>query len=242
MADETKVHESIKAIRGGLVVSCQASAGEPLCRPDHILALSLSVLAGGAIALRLEGVDNIACVRKEVQVPLVGLVKSDAVPESQRLSSVYITGTFAEARAIADSGADIIAFDATGRPRPDGLTVEEFVGRAHESLDKPVWADVSTVEEGLFAAEYGADVVSTTLCGYTDATRSDGSKGPALDVLAELIKSVRCPVVLEGKVWSPDEVEAAFALGAWAVVVGSAITRPQLITRRFVQAARDVKP
>lgn len=234
-AVNTQKWPTLALLEGSLVVSCQASPGEPLCSPEHISALSLSALNGGAAALRLEGKENIQAVRKLTKVPIIGLIKSDLVAEANRATSVYITSTFAEARLIADAGADIIAIDATQRPRPDGSSVVELIARIHKELGKPVWADISTFAEGLFAAESGADAVSTTLSGYTEETAKTSPDGPDLELLKSLCDKLPLPVILEGKVWHPQEVQEAFTLGAYAVVVGSAITRPQLITRRFVQ-------
>lgn len=237
----TKSWQAINIIKNGLIVSCQASPGEPLYAPEHILALALSAIAGGAIAVRLEGEQNIQIVKQNMnnppgKYPIIGLIKSGRVSESERLVKPYITNTFSEAVTIANSGADIVALDATGRERPDGLTVRETIARIHEELDKPVWADVATLQEGLMAAEAEADIVSTTLYGYTQETKVPDSDGPNFDLLKELVNHLSIPIVLEGRVWHPEEVTRAFSIGAYAVVVGSAITRPQLITRRFVGA------
>jgi N-acylglucosamine-6-phosphate 2-epimerase len=235
-----KTWDSIARLEGGLIASCQASSGEPLCRPEHIVALALSALNGGAVGLRLEGADNIRAARECRQiaksVPIIGLIKSESVADEDRLQKVYITNTFAEARMIADAGADIVALDATGRERPDGLTVEETIRRIHTELDKPVWADVARFAEGVAAESAGADVVSTTLYGYTEETTPPWQDGPALELIKDLAENLRVPIVLEGRVWEPREVTAAFEHGAFAVVVGSAITRPRLITERFVKA------
>ena len=158
------------------------------------------------------------------------------MPESERLSRVYITDTFAEAEAIAEAGADIIALDATARPRSDGLSLSQLIASIHDRLNKPVWADISSVGEGLSAAACGADVISTTLYGYTEETKCAGDAPPDFSLLGTLVRELSLPVVLEGRVWQPEDVRRAFELGAHAVVVGSAITRPQLITRRFVHA------
>lgn len=230
----------LKKLEGGLIVSCQASRGEPLNSPEHILALSMSAINGGAIGLRLAGADNIGYVRQRTNLPIVGLSKSPAVSHDKRLSTVYITSTFAEAKLLAEAGSDIIAFDATARPRPDDLTCAQLIERIHKELGKACWADASTLADGLAAAEAGADVVSTTLSGYTEETRGEAS-GPDFKMLEELCKQVKVPVILEGRVWNPEEVRRAFELGAFAVVVGSAITRPQLITERFVRATRAKK-
>jgi N-acylglucosamine-6-phosphate 2-epimerase len=191
---------------------------------------------GGARGLRLEGPTNIAAVRGVTSLPIIGLAKSTSVPEKERLKSVYITATQAEAEAIAQAGSDIIAIDATGRPRPDGMKLAHFVRWIQNDLGKPVLADISTLSEGVAAAQAGADLVSTTLYGYTEETKLPSDAEPAFDLLRSLIQSVNVPVILEGRVWHPEEVARAFAYGAYAVVVGSAITRPQLITERFVRA------
>jgi N-acylglucosamine-6-phosphate 2-epimerase len=224
-----------------MIISCQASKGEPLCHPDHILALSLSGINGGARGLRLEGVENIRHVRKTVSrlfsgaLPIIGLTKSE-IPEEEKLSSVYITASFDDAKNLADAGADIIALDATGRKRADGMTLAETISRIHTELDKAVWADCASFTEGLAAYEAGADIISTTLYGYTAETALPKDAGPGLDLLTEFIKHIKAPIILEGRIWQPQELTRAFELGAHAVVVGSAITRPQLITERFVGA------
>lgn len=227
--------KAIEKLEHGLIVSAQASHGEPLCAPEHICALAMSALNGGAAGLRLEGTENIRHVRAKTDVPIVGLTKSD-IPEVDRLNSVYITPTFSDAKLLAQAGADIIALDATARPRPDGQSLAQLIERITQELGKPVWADVSTFEEGVAAADYGASVVSTTMYGYTAETSLPSEASPDFDLLQRLCKTLAVPVILEGRVWHPDEVNQAFCSGAYAVVVGSAITRPQLITRRFVNA------
>ncbi len=239
-ATETR-WESLRRLKGGLVVSCQASPGEPLCAPEHIRALSLSAVNGGAAGLRLEGAENIRAVRAATAVPIVGLVKSPLVTDADRLNRVYITATFAEAQEIAGAGADVIAIDATDRPRPDGLSAALLIERIHEELGKPVWADIATLAEAAQAAEHGADLVSTTLSGYTAETLAPPESGPDLELLDKLCRHLSVPAALEGRVWHPQEVRRAFELGAFAVVVGSAITRPQLVTRRFVGACPPVE-
>lgn len=231
--------EKLQLLKDGLVVSVQAAEGEPLCHPDHILAMALSALNGGAAGLRLEGANNIAHVRQNTIVPIVGLTKSKLVPEKDWTKHVYITPTFEDATDIAEAGADIIAIDATDRQRPGGVTVAQLIDRIHKELHKPVWADCSTLADGLTAAKAGADVISTTLSGYTQETKvPPETTGPDLKLLEAFVRLTDKPVVLEGRVWYPSEVAEAFALGAFSCVVGSAITRPQLITQRFVKAMR----
>ena len=229
------MHDPIAILKNALIVSSQASEGEPLFAPEHICALALSGLNGGARGLRLEGAHNIAFVRKQTNVPIIGLIKSLEVADKDRLDSVYITASFADAKACVDAGADIVALDATLRPRADNLTLAETIAKIHSELKVPVWADVSTYDEGVAARAAGADVISTTMYGYTSQTKKDAQAPPDFTLLEKLCRDLDCAVVLEGRVWYPEEVSKAFELGAHAVVVGSAITRPQLITQRFVQ-------
>ncbi|PWT98247.1 MAG: N-acetylmannosamine-6-phosphate 2-epimerase [Candidatus Melainabacteria bacterium] len=231
-----EVWQAVAKLKGTLVVSCQASEGEPLCSPEHIKAMALSVIAGGAHGLRLEGKENIRAVRAVTKLPIIGLSKWKNLSEEERLSSVYITTTFDEAKELAEAGADIIAVDATLRPRPNGETLAGLVQKIHAVLKLPVMADISQLEEAKNAASLGVDLISTTLFGYTKETASTLEPGPALHLLAEIRNHIDVPAVLEGRVWQPHEVASAFQLGAYAVVVGSAITRPQLITARFARA------
>ena len=231
---------SDRATGGRINCFLSASAGEPLAAPAHILALSLSAIAGGAVALRLEGSQNIAAVRQSRDLPgkcpIIGLSKSASIAAQDRLNKVYITSTYKEAAALSHAGADIIALDATDRERADGMSLCEMIASIHKQLHKPVWADIATFKEAIAAFEAGADLISTTLWGYTQETVQPSSAGPALDLLKALVNELKVPIVLEGRIWHPQEVTQAFEAGAYAVVVGSAITRPKLITERFVKA------
>ena len=215
----------LRRLRGGLVVSCQAQPGDPLHGPTFMAAMARAAVAGGAVGIRAEGPPDVRAVRQAVDVPVVGLWKQGA-------TGVYITPTVDHARAVAEAGAQIVAIDATGRPRPDGSTMPEVVAglrRTHHCL---VMSDVSTVAEGVAAAAAGADLVATTLAGYTPYSRR--GPGPDLELVAALAARVEVPVVAEGRIATPQEARAALDAGAWAVVVGGAITRPELITARFV--------
>ena len=220
----------LRRLRGGLVVSCQAPPGDPLHGPAFMAAMARATVAGGAVGIRADGPADIRAVGQAVDVPVIGLWKQGA-------QGVYITPTVDHARAVAEAGAQIVAIDATGRPRPDRSTVPEVVAglrRAHRCL---VMADVSTLEEGTAAAAAGADLVATTLAGYTPYSRQ--GPGPDLELVAALAARVEVPVVAEGRIATPGEARAALEAGAWAVVVGGAITRPQLITARFVAGLGD---
>lgn len=220
--------DALDAVRGRLIVSCQAAEGEPLRGPEHMAAMAMTVLGGGASAVRLEGPDDVAAVRARTDAPIIGLWKIGGTP-------VYITPTLAAVRAVAEAGADIVAVDGTGRERPDASTLTDVVELVHGTYDRLVMADVATLAEGVAAAAAGADVVSTTLSGYTGGPVPDG---PDLDLVEQLADALEIPVVAEGRISSPEEVAEALRRGAWAVVVGGAITRPGQITARFAAAAR----
>jgi N-acylglucosamine-6-phosphate 2-epimerase len=223
---ETKLIENL---RGGLIVSCQALDGEPLHGAAIMARMALAARQGGAIGIRANGPADIQAIRAAVSLPLIGLYKDGS-------EGVYITPTLAHARAVAQAGADIVALDATQRPRPNGERLGAIVAAIHSELGKLVLADVSTVEEGLAAEAAGADLVSTTLSGYTPY--SPQIEGPDLDLVEALAARLHVPVIAEGRIRTPDEARAALAAGAYAVIVGGAITRPQVITAYFVDGMK----
>lgn len=217
-------------LRGGLIVSCQGAPDEPMHGSAVMAAFARAAAQGGARGIRANGPEDIRAIRQVVDLPILGLYK-----QQHPGCDVYITPTIAAAREVAEAGADVIAVDATDRPRPDGSGARDFIARVKAELGMPVLADVSTLDEGVAAAEAGADAVATTLSGYTPY--SPKLSGPDFELLAALAARCPVPVILEGRVWEPAEVREAFARGAWAVVVGTAITRPQDITRRFAAVA-----
>ncbi|MFN7946631.1 MAG: N-acetylmannosamine-6-phosphate 2-epimerase [Blastocatellia bacterium] len=219
--------EKIEQLRGGLVVSCQAPAGSPLNEADIMAALALVAERNGAAGVRVNGPEHIAAVRRRVQLPLIGIEKVDSAE-----SEVYITPTLAVAQRIAASGTDIIALDATRRPRPHGERLEDLIRRVREELKLPVMADISTFEEGCYAADCGADLVATTLCGYTDETAH--IRPPDFRLVERLAGRLNVPVICEGGVASPEQARRALDGGAFAVVVGGAITGVDQLVRAFV--------
>ncbi|MBO9542407.1 N-acetylmannosamine-6-phosphate 2-epimerase [bacterium] len=218
-------------LKGGLIVSCQAGHDEPLHGSAIMAAMARAAAQSGAVAIRAEGPSDIRAIRAAVDLPIVGLYKIRK-PEWE----IYITPTLESAREVAEAGADFIAIDATTERRPDGLTLEETIRRIKEELGRPVFADVSTLEEGLRAEALGASLVGTTLSGYTP--QSPKQEGPDWRLLEDLTRRLTIPVIMEGRIWEPAEARQALERGAWAVVVGSAITRPQLITERFLKEMR----
>jgi N-acylglucosamine-6-phosphate 2-epimerase len=214
----------LRAIEGGLIVSCQPKA--PLDRPAYVADLARVMADEGACALRVEGTERIAAVRAAVAVPILGILKR-ASPGFDP----YITPTVDAVDAVIEAGADIVALDGRDRPRPDGSTFGDLVTRCH-ARGVSVMADVSTLAEGLYAARCGADLVATTLAGYTPESRP--GPDPDLDLIAELAGGAAVPVVAEGRLHAPEQVRAAFARGAHAVVVGTAITEPRFAIARFL--------
>ena len=211
----------------GLIVSCQARANNPLHGAHFMGAMALAARDGGAIAIRANGPDDIRAVTA-AGLPVIGIHKvfSDLYP-------VYITPDFAAAEAIAAAGAQIVALDCTARPR-DGEPPEVLVRRIRDELGAEVFADVSTLDEGLAAADWGVTYVATTLSGYTDATQPK-PETPDLALLEALATRLSVPIIAEGRYNTPQLVRQALDAGAHAVVVGTMITNPREITRRFVQ-------
>lgn len=210
-------------LRGKLVVSCQPVPGGPLDAPDITARFALAALDGGASGLRIEGIENLRAVRAATDVPIIGLIKRDRDD-----TEVRITPTVEDALALAREGADIVAFDATDRPRP--VPVVDIVAAIHAE-GKLAMADCSTIAEGRAAAEAGCAIVASTLSGYTGPTVPDDPDFALVEALAGLGRFV----IAEGRYNVPDYARRAVRAGADAVVVGSAITRPEHITSWFVQ-------
>ncbi len=222
-------------LHAGLIVSCQALPGEPLFGAGMMAAMARAAVSAGAVAIRANGPEDIAAIRAEVSVPIIGIYKVD-VPGFE----VRITPTLEHALQVAGAGADLIALDATRRPRPQS-SLNELIEQVHRRTGLPVLADVSTLQEGLAAAACAAEFVATTLSGYTDYSPAQPACSPDFSLLEQLVTALGpqgIPVIAEGRIATPEQAAHALALGAHAVVVGSAITRPQCITAAFVEAIR----
>ncbi|CAI6066480.1 N-acetylmannosamine-6-phosphate 2-epimerase [Cohnella sp. JJ-181] len=214
---------------GGLIVSCQALSHEPLHGGDTMAKMAVAAVQSGAVGIRTNGVFDILTIKQAVQVPVIGLIKRD-MPGS----AVFITPTLTEVAAIVAAGADIVAMDMTDR---EGRleAVKPLIAYAQKH-GVAVMADVSTLAEGMAAESLGADYIGTTLSGYTPYSRQQ--EAPDLALVEALSRAVRAPVVAEGRIWTPEDAARALQAGAAHVVVGSAITRPQLIAERYVKAMR----
>ena len=215
----------------GLIISCQAPLGSPMHEPSVIAAMAEASVNQGAIAVRIESPAHVEAVRQRVSVPIIGLWKQQ-IPGFE----VYITPQFCYAETIAQAGADVIAIDATNRLRPEGGTLETLIHRIHTELGKPVMADVDTLEAAIAAERAGADLVGTTLYGYTQET-SD-RQPPGFDLLAEMVEALKVPVICEGGIASAQAARQAIDLGASAAVVGTAITGVDLQVKAYQAALK----
>lgn len=220
----------LKKLKHQIIVSVQAMPNEPLYQEECMKAMMKSVINGGAKTLRVAGSRDVRNA-KSMGVTVIGLTKPDKLPDNWK-EIVYITPTLKEVRELIEAGADIIAFDGTSRPRPNNCTLKEIITEIHNS-GKLAMADISTLDEALNCINLGADIVSTTLSGYTIESLSDSDE-PDYELLKNIVRATKTPVILEGRIWEPYQVKKAFEAGAYAVVIGSAITRPQLITKRFI--------
>ena len=214
----------LSQIAGRLIVSCQPVPDGPMDRPDIVAAYALAALAGGAAGVRIEGVANVRAVRAVTDAPLIGIVKTDLTD-----SPVRITPFAAQVRALVAAGADIVAFDATQRPRPE--TVEELVAAIH-ALGAVAMADCACIEDARHAKSLGVQILASTLSGYTGDVVPDG---PDLELVAALAQ-LGAFVIAEGRLHTPAQAAAALRAGASAVVAGSAITRVEHVTSWFVAA------
>lgn len=224
----------LASLAGRLIVSCQAYPGEPL-RTQHVMPLmAAAAVAGGASAVRVQGTQDIADTREVVDVPIIGLWKDGD-------DDVFITPTLQHARAVRDAGAHVVALDGTRRPRPDGLTLAKTLRRLRAEGTLLVMADCGSLDDALAARDAGADIIGTTLSGYTpDRTPTDG---PDLDLVAQLATAVPdLPVIAEGRIHTPHHARQAIESGAYAVVVGTAITHPTTITSWFAQSVTGSMP
>ena len=222
----------IETLRGGLIVSCQAAPGSPLDSPEILAAMARCAQLAGAVGIRANYARNIRAIAQAVPLPIIGIQKREVSG-----FEVYITPEYADALEVAQAGAQIIALDATARPRPGLHDFPALTRRIHSELDRRVMADVSTYEEGIAAAEAGADIVATTLSGYTAQTADRRDRGPDLELVARLASALKpLPVICEGRIHTPQQARAAIEAGAFAVVVGTAITATDWIAAQFAQA------
>lgn len=224
-------HPIIEQLKGKLVISCQALPGEPLYREEGgvMVLMAKAALEAGAVAIRAQGVTDIRQIKEAFDVPVIGIIK-----RSYEGYGSYITATMKEVDELVQVGSEIIALDATLRPRGDGSTVNEFVAAIKEKYpNQLLMADISTLEEGLNAAKCGFDLIGTTMNGYTPYTEGE-TVGPNFELMKQLVEQTGKPIVAEGKIHTPEDLKTAFEQGIYTAVVGGAITRPLEIAKRFI--------
>ncbi len=221
----------INSIRKKVIISVQALTHEPLYDERCMIAMMKSVILGGAAGLRVAGARDIKNAKKLFDVPVIGITKPEKIPENWQ-EVVYITPDLDSVNEVITAGADIIAFDSTSRYRK-GCNLKQIIDTIKLS-GRISMADISTFEEGVNARLLGADIVSTTLAGYTKESIPSSSE-PAFDLMKKLVNELDCPVILEGRIQTPEQVDKAFELGAHSVVIGGAVTKPISLTKRFVK-------
>ncbi|WP_415789591.1 N-acetylmannosamine-6-phosphate 2-epimerase [Deinococcus saxicola] len=223
---------TLQPLPRGLIVSCQARPDNPLHGPAFMVAMAHAAQGGGAVAIRTEGLADVAAIHAALSLPVIGLIKRDG-----RADGVYITPEVVDVTALVSAGAQWVALDATlARPETE---LRELIAAAH-AAGVGVLADLATVEDAVRAVDCGVDALATTLHGYTPGTRAEHRGVPNLDLLARLVgRFPQLPVVAEGRFGTPQHVAAAFGAGAHAAVVGTAITNPREITRALAGAVPD---
>ncbi len=221
----------LNQIKGKLIVSCQALPEEPLHSPFIMGRMALAAKEGGSVGIRAQGVEDIKEIMKIVDLPVIGILKRNYAD-----SEVFITATKADVQALLETDCQMIAMDATKRDRPNKEQLKDLLDLVHQNK-RLAMADISTYEEAVEAERLGFDVISTTLCGYT--SYSQNYEGPNLELIGQLAQDLHIPVIAEGKINTPEDLKAVLDAGAYSAVVGGAITRPQLITKKFVSVVKD---
>lgn len=230
--DVKRMSSFIDKVKGGLIVSCQALEDEPLFGDGIMAKMANAAFLGGAVGIRANSVRDIVQIRKAVNLPLIGLLKKQYGD-----CEVYITPTMKEIKEVIEAGVDVVAIDCTNRKRPDGMELKDLISEVKEKYPEVlIMADISSLEEGMYAEKLGVHIISTTLSGYTDY--SPKLDGPDFKLISDLYENVKLPIIAEGKVSTPEEAKKCLELGATSVVVGGAITRPKQITERFVAGIR----
>lgn len=226
------VESRVEQLKGKLIVSCQALPHEPLHSSFIMGRMAVAAREGGARGIRANTKEDIREIQSQVDLPIIGIVKRD-----YEGSGVYITPTMKEIDELMEVRPEIIALDATGALRPEGLTLDEFFHQIKEKYpDQLLMADCSTVEEALHADELGFDFIGTTMVGYTEQSQNDKIETNDFEIIRKIIAKVKHKVIAEGNINTPEKAKRVVELGVFSVVVGSIITRPQLITKSFAEA------
>lgn len=238
MSNESNEREAkIKALQGKLIVSCQALPEEPLHSSFIMGRMALAAKQGGAGGIRANTKADIAEIKEQVDLPIIGIVKRN-YPDC----GVYITPTMAEVDELMEIEPEIIAVDATGAARPQGVSLSAFFKAVKEKYpEQKLMADCSTIEEAVYADQLGFDFIGTTMVGYTAQSKGLKIEANDFEIIRTIVEKVTHPVIAEGNINSPEKAKRVIELGCYAVVVGSSITRPQLITKSYADAVNSVE-
>lgn len=224
-------------IKKHLIVSCQALEDEPLHSSLIMSRMAVAAMQGGAKGIRANSVKDIEAIKKAVPLPVIGIIKRD-----YKDSDVYITPTYEDVDHLVQVGCDIIAMDATISTRPGCISLDAFFKKVKENYPKQLFmADCSTVEEAVHADELGFDFIGTTLVGYTNQSKGNQINADDFKIIRDILKKVKPPVIAEGNIDTPQKAKRVLELGCYSVVVGSIITRPQVITKRFTDVIEGEK-
>lgn len=227
--------EILDQIKGGLIVSCQALKNEPLHSSYIMSRMAYAAALGGAVGIRANSTEDIIEIKKVVDLPVIGIIKRDYED-----SEIYITPTLECVDELVKSGAEIIAMDATNRRRPGGVDLKTFFGQVREKYpDQLFMADCSCYEDAERAGQLGFDFAGTTLRGYTQETK--GISIPDYNMLEKMCGKLNIPIIAEGGIWYPEQLQKVMDCGAYAAVIGTAITRPMEITKHFMVALKESK-
>lgn len=222
----------LEKVKGGLIVSCQALQDEPLHSAFIMGRMARAAEEGGAVGIRANTPEDIREIAQNTSLPIIGIFKKDYDD-----SPIYITPTVEEIAALMNTPCEMIALDATDRPRPGGLSLEAFMAKIRSlTRGRELMADISTVEEAVAAEKLGFDCISTTLIGYTPVSADDKVAEDDFALVKKILEAVSLPVIAEGHIDRPEKARRCLEIGVHAVVVGTAITRPKLITREFTRA------
>jgi len=220
-------------IKHGLIVSCQSEGNDPFNTPEGVTLFAKAAVMGGAVAIRSQGFEKTMMITEQVSVPVIGLMKSEFLD-----GTVRITGSFEEVEQLIKTGCSMIAIDGTFRER-EGMTGPAFISAVKAKYNIPVMADVAEYQEGIACAEAGADCISTTLSGYTPSTSHYSHTEPDYELIERLTISLGIPIIAEGRINVPEYAAKAIEKGAYAVVVGTAISRPRVVTSWFAEAIQS---
>lgn len=226
------INNVISKLKGKLIVSCQAEGDSPFNSPEGVTMFAKAAILGGASAIRSEGIEKTKMIIEQINVPVIGLIKSKFED-----GSVRITGTFKDVENLISIGTHIIAIDGTFRIR-ENLSGPDFIKQVKTKYKCLIMADIAMEDEAIACAEAGTDLISTTLNGYTPETIKDKIHSPNFELVKSLVNKIKIPVVAEGRINTPEAAKKMIELGAYSVVVGTAITRPHIITSWFVDAIK----